>query len=168
MELAIAGDKKAYHQVLQASSRMLRPYLARRINRASEIEDVLQEILLSLHKARHTYDGRRPYKPWLFAIARFRLQDYLRKLYKDHLRYAETIEDNENIVAEDVTKSSFSYESVKGEIDNLPEKQAKILHLMHAEGYTSKEVAGKMNMKESAVKVAAYRAYRILREKLAG
>jgi RNA polymerase sigma-70 factor (ECF subfamily) len=51
-------------------------------------------------------------------------------------------------------------------VQRLPEKQALILQLMHQEGYTAKEVAEKIGMTESAVKVAAHRAYKILRERL--
>ena len=168
MRLALSGDRQSYSQVLAASSRLLRPYLGKRVNNHSEVEDILQEILISIHKARHTYDGKRPYKPWLFAIAKFRLTDHFRKIYSDHLRYAENIEDNENNFTSNVTEIQFSYESIKEEINNLSGKQSQILHLMHSEGHTAKEVAKKMNMKESAVKVAAHRAYKVLREKLVG
>lgn len=166
MRLALEGDKQAYSALLQETSRFLRPFLSKRLNGASEVEDLLQEILLSIHKARHTYDGLRPYKPWVFAIAQFRLLDYLRMHYADHLRHAVELSEIENILPENVTESGFSYESISGEINKLPEKQATILQLMHQEGYTAKEVAEKMGMNESAVKVAAHRAYKILKEKL--
>lgn len=145
---------------------MLRPYLTKRMQNFQDIEDVLQEILISLHKARHTYDGNRPYAPWLYAIANYRLQDYLRKHYADPLRKAGEIEEAENISTGDVTEIGISYESVSMEIQNLSGKQPKILQMIHKEGYTAKEVAQKMGMSESAVKVAAHRAYKILKEKL--
>jgi RNA polymerase sigma-70 factor (ECF subfamily) len=52
------------------------------------------------------------------------------------------------------------------EVQKLPEKQATIIRLMHQEGYTAKEVAAKMGMNESAVKVAAHRVYKMLRKRL--
>ncbi|HEU5047911.1 MAG TPA: sigma-70 family RNA polymerase sigma factor [Rickettsiales bacterium] len=168
MLLALEGDRQAYNAVLQETSRFLRPYLSRRINTSADTEEVLQEILLSIHKSRHTFDGKRPYRPWAFAIARFRLQDYLRKIYADHLRHAGDLEEAEQISAGDVTNSPLTYELIKDEIAGLPGKQPAILHLLHSEGHTSKEVAQKMNMTESAVKVAAHRAYKALRKKLAG
>ena len=72
----------------------------------------------------------------------------------------------EDFLHENVTESAISYESISAEVQKLPEKQAAILRLMHQEGYTAKEVAEKIGMKESAVKVAAHRAYKILRQKL--
>jgi RNA polymerase sigma-70 factor (ECF subfamily) len=166
MQAAATGEKRAYAELLQRSTQLLRPYLSRRLSNKNELEDVLQEILISVHKARHTYDGMRPYTPWLFAIARYRLQDHLRAHYKDHLRYAADLSEAENSLPSDVTESDFTYESIKEEIHRLPEKQAKILHLIHGEGYTAKEVADKIGMTESAVKVSAHRAYKVLREKL--
>jgi len=166
MRRALEGEKTAYAELLRESGRLLRPFLARRLSFESEVDDLLQEILISIHKARHTYDGKRSYQPWMFAIAKFRLQDYLRTHYADHLRHAEDIADLENNLSEDVTEPDISYESISGEILKLPERQATILQLMHKEGYTSKEVAIKLGMTESAVKVAAFRAYKVLRQKL--
>jgi RNA polymerase sigma-70 factor (ECF subfamily) len=164
MKLSLSGDKRAYAVLLQETARLLRPFLARRLNSGSEVDDLLQEILISIHKARHTYDGERPYKPWAYAIAKFRLQDHLRAHYADHLHHAVELSEVENDLQEPVTKSDISYESISGEIEKLPPKQAAILQMMHQEGYTAKEVAEKIGMKESAVKVAAHRAYKILRK----
>ena len=159
-----SGNQQTYAALLHETARMLRPYLAKRLNFDSEVDDLLQEILISIHKARHTYDGQRPYKPWAYAIAKFRLQDYLRAHYADHLHHAVELSEVENDLQEPVTKSDISYESISGEIEKLPPKQAAILQMMHQEGYTAKEVAEKICMKESAVKVAAHRAYKILRK----
>jgi RNA polymerase sigma-70 factor (ECF subfamily) len=166
MRLSLDGDQRAYALLLQETARFLRPFLAQRLNFGSEVDDLLQEILISIHKARHTYDGERPYKPWVYAIARFRLKDHLRAHYADHLRYAVELSEVENDLLEPVTKSGISYESISGEVEKLPPRQAAILQMMHQEGYTAKEVAEKTGMKESAVKVAAHRAYKILRKVL--
>jgi RNA polymerase sigma-70 factor (ECF subfamily) len=166
MRKSLEGDQLAYANLLRETARLLRPFLSKRLSFESEIDDLLQEILISIHKARHTYDGKRPYTPWVYAIAKFRLQDYLRAHYADHLRHSVELSELENILHEDVTESGISYESISGEIQKLPEKQAAILQLIHQEGYTAKEVAAKLGMNESAVKVAAHRAYKVLRKKL--
>ncbi len=160
------GDQRAYAELLRETARLLRPFLSKRLSFDSEVDDLLQEILISIHKARHTYDGQRPYKPWAFAIAKFRLQDHLRMHYADQLRHAIDISEMEDNLHEDVTESPFNYESISGEIQKLPEKQANILRLMHQDGHTAKEVAEILGMTESAVKVAAHRAYKVLRQKL--
>ncbi|HMC12778.1 MAG TPA: sigma-70 family RNA polymerase sigma factor [Gallionellaceae bacterium] len=166
MRQSLEGDKRAYAELLRETVRFLRPFLSKRLSFDSEVEDLLQEILISIHKARHTHDGQRPYKPWVYAIAKFRLQDYLRMHYADQLRHAVDITELENNLHVDVTESAISYESISGEVHKLPEKQATILQLMHQDGYTAKEVAEKLGMTESAVKVSAHRAYKVLRQKL--
>ena len=166
MREALAGDQHAYADLLQETARLLRPYLTKRLINTGETDDLLQEILISIHKARHTYDGNRPYKPWVYAIARFRLQDHLRAHYADQLRHAADLGEMEDFLHEDVTETGFSYESISKEVEKLPEKQAAILRLMHQEGFTAREIAEKIGMSESAVKVAAHRAYKILKAKL--
>ena len=166
MQQALNGNARAYAALLKETARLLRPFLAKRLYASSEVDDVLQEILVSIHKARHTYDGTRPYKPWVYAIAKFRLQDHLRAHYADHLHHAVELSELENSLSGDVTEAGFNYESISGEVRKLPEKQATILRMMHQDGYTAKEVAEKIGMTEPAVKVAAHRAYKILREKL--
>ena len=166
MKQSLNGDQRAYAEILQETSRFLRPFLAKRLSFTNEVEDLLQEILISIHKARHTYDGNRPYRPWVYAIARFRLQDYLRAHYADQLHHADDLSEMEEYLHAPVTESAISYEYISGEVEKLPAKQAIILRLMHQEGYTAKEVAEKIGMNESAVKVAAHRAYKILRRKL--
>ncbi|MEO6976532.1 MAG: sigma-70 family RNA polymerase sigma factor [Gallionella sp.] len=166
MRLSLNGDQHAYAEILRETSRFLRPFLTKRLSFTNEVDDLLQEILLSIHKARHTYDGNRPYKPWVYAIAKFRLQDHLRAHYANQLHHADDLSELEDYLHENVTESAISYESISGEVGKLPQKQATILQLMHQEGYTAKEVAEKLGMNESAVKVAAHRAYKILRQKL--
>lgn len=102
MKQALDGDKRAYAEILQETSRFLRPFLAKRLSFTNEVDELLQEILLSIHKARHTYDGNRPYKPWVYAIAKFRLQDYLRAHYSDHLHHADELSEMENYLHETV------------------------------------------------------------------
>lgn len=166
MKQSLNGDQRAYAELLRETSRFLRPFLAKRLSFTNEVDDLLQEILISIHKARHTYDGERPYKPWVYAIAKFRLQDYLRAHYADQLHHAVDYDELEESLQEPVTETDFSYESISGEVENLPEKQATILRLMHQDGYTAREVAEKLGMNESAVKVAAHRAYKVLRSRL--
>ncbi len=166
MQRAQSGDNKAYAALLRETASLLRPYLRKWIGTAGDTEDLLQEVLISVHKARHTYDGTRPYKPWLFGITRFRVAEYWRRLYADRLRHTVDLEEIENKVAAPVTNSEVTHEYLVEGLKALPPKQAEIVRLMHIDGYTAREVAGKMAMKENAVKVAAHRAYKILRKKL--
>lgn len=159
-----AGDAGRYNQFLQQATGIFRRVLAKRLP-PDDIEDVVQNILISVHKARHTYDGDRPLMPWLLSIAAFRVNDHLRRAYARAGREVDIGPVIENLAA-DVTFDAFEGESVEELLADVPERQKNILTLMYVEGYTAKETGQKLNMKESAVKVAAFRALRKIRERL--
>lgn len=158
----LAGDAASYNQFLREIAPLLRKSIGRKIP-LSDVEDVLQEVLISLHKARHTYDGQRPLIPWLFAIVGFRINDHLRKLYAGARQ--ETDIDTLSETLADVTEPADSHESLDEWLECIPEREKRILTLMHVEGYTARETGGQLGMNESAVKVAAHRAMKKIREK---
>ncbi|MGE3623940.1 MAG: sigma-70 family RNA polymerase sigma factor [Bdellovibrionales bacterium] len=166
MRLAQQGDRRAYAALFQAITPLLRSFVSNRIRDYSEAEDVVQEILLSIHRASHTYDTDRPFKAWMFAIARYRLNDYLRRIYKHAGQSNISLEDLDNEIAgPDVTEQRDQNEYLDQTLGSLPEKQRKIVVMMKVEGYTAEETALAMNMSVSAVKVAAHRAYKILAQR---
>jgi RNA polymerase sigma-70 factor (ECF subfamily) len=60
------GDQAAYESFLREASVVLRAFLAKRMRSASDrVEDVLQETLLTVHRARHSFLAGRPIGPWL-------------------------------------------------------------------------------------------------------
>jgi RNA polymerase sigma-70 factor, ECF subfamily len=161
----LGGNAIAYANFLNKITPILRRVVARRIIH-SDSDDVVQEILISIHKARHTYDGLRPIMPWIISIARFRVTDHLRKHYSTMRHQAVDIEDLKEILA-DVTEGDVSYESIDELLHDVSEQNKKILTMMHIEGFTAKEIGKQLNMNESAVKVAAHRAVKKIRESYA-
>ncbi|MFO0388358.1 MAG: sigma-70 family RNA polymerase sigma factor [Alphaproteobacteria bacterium] len=160
----LAGDGVAYADFLSQLSPILRRVIGRKIP-MSDVEDVLQEVLISIHKARHTYDGNRPLMPWVISIANFRMTDHLRKSYSQMRHQSVDIADYENVL-EAVTETVNENESINEMLDGVGQRERKILSLMHLEGYTASEVGSQLGMKESAVKVAAHRAIKKIRERL--
>lgn len=161
LRMAQAGDQAAYARFLQAITPIITRMVKNRVGDGDR-DDVVQEILVSVHKARHTHDGMRPVMPWLASIARFRMTDHMRKHYaaRDHLM--SDISEMENTLA-DVTESHRQNESIADLLHQVPEREKQILTLMHVEGYTAKQVGEKLSMGESAVKVAAHRAIKKIR-----
>jgi RNA polymerase sigma-70 factor, ECF subfamily len=159
----LASDQQSYARFLSQITPLLKRMAAMKCA-ASEVDDVVQEILLSIHKARHTYDGQRPIKPWLISIARFRIADHLRNHYVQRRDRTVDIDELEEALA-DVTQTGVDNESIDELLEGVPENQQRILKLMHLEGYTAREVGAQMNMNESAVKVAAHRALKRIRNK---
>ncbi len=159
----LAGDAAAYAAFLHQITPILRRVISRKIP-MGDVEDVLQEVLISLHKARHTYDGARPLMPWVMAIASFRVSDHLRKAYSEMRHKRVDIADYENVL-EAVTETPGETESIDKLLDGVGQREQKILSLMHVEGYTARQVGTALGRKESAVKVAAHRAIRKLQER---
>lgn len=167
MRKAQAGDKGAYAKLLREITGIVRAFLYNRLSDKTYLEDVTQEILLSIHKARHTYEASRPFLPWMFAIANYRLQDHFRTVYREREQeFADFEAVKETLVAPehghehaDILRKSLSL---------LPPKQRMVIEMMHVEGYTAQEVAGRTGMSLSAVKVSAHRAYKLLAKRFRG
>jgi RNA polymerase sigma factor (sigma-70 family) len=156
MALAQEGDKAAYRAVLEESQRWLRRYYARRIA-PSQIDDLVQETLMSLHKKRATFDPERPFLPWLAAIARFRWVDALRKVY----RADETGLDQDVAVAshENATTARVSLDRL---LAHLPAGQAQAIRLVKIEGLSIAEAAVRCGQSEPLVKVNIHRGLKKL------
>ena len=167
MEAAQDGDSGSYNILLKEISVPLRKYLRNRIDITSSIEDVLQEILFSIHKARHSFDPNKLFSPWMYAIARYRLIDY----FRHHSRIIEKEVKDEQIL-ENIASPGDDYEeynaggSLNKALAELPDKQRKIIELLKLNGLTVKEAALEIGMSEGALKVAAHRAYKFLRKKI--
>ncbi len=159
------GNKKSYAHFLAEVTSLVRPYIRKKLSSPEDQEDVIQDTLMSIHRSQLTYDLNRPIKPWIMAIATYRINDHLRKHYKkrenevvDFDSIAEFLEDN-------VTNPQTDNE-LTNIVNTLPEKQRKIVYMLKVEGYSIKEIAKAMSMSESAVKVAAHRSYKKLKEKI--
>jgi len=79
MQAAQAGDRRAYAALLGDCVPVIRQVARRQGVAADRIDDVVQEALLTIHRARHTYDPLRSFTAWLTAIAARRAIDALRR-----------------------------------------------------------------------------------------
>lgn len=170
MEKAQAGDTRAYYDLLQELSRITKRVLSGRVNNDTDIEDISQEILISVDKAKSSYDPKRSFMPWFMAILNYRLNDYFRKIYRnsDHqeVNYDEISEFIADETQIDVTNLGIRGEFLEEALLELPEKQREIIRMMYVEGFTVKEVAEKLDMSVSAVKVTAHRVYKKLKSEI--
>lgn len=166
MRDGLAGDRQAYAQLLQALTSLLRSRLSRRLNAPDTVDDLVQEVLIAVHKARHTWDASRPLLPWVMAIARYKWADWLRRHYAQGRQATVELESVLELAAPDVTFMEGFSESMKKELQHLNAKQQEILSLLHVEGFTAREAGARIGMSETAVKVAAHRAYKLLRKRM--
>jgi RNA polymerase sigma-70 factor (ECF subfamily) len=159
MTAAQDGDKAATNVLLSEAGLWLERYFRRRIA-ADAIDDLVQDVLIAFYNKRATWDPKRPFLPWLAAIARYRWVDHLRKHYKheaQELFEDDAVEDSE----EEVVTARVSLDRL---FAHLPEKQSKVIELVKIGGLSIREAAKKTGQSESLVKVNIHRGLK----KLAG
>ena len=161
------GDKRAYNQLLSELVPYIRMQISGSLANPDWVDDIIQEILISVHKSLGSYSADRPFKPWVNAIIQFRKTDFLRKHYKNK-NVKEASQQNADTFANNVTQNEYAGElkDIEQAMEKLPEKQQKIFRLMKIEGYSAAEVAKEMDMTVSAVKVSAHRTAGKLKDML--
>ncbi len=165
--LAQQGDKRAYHRLLSEIAPFIRTCISGKLANPDWVDEIVQDVLISVHKSLRSYAADRPFKPWLNAIIQFRKTDFLRKHYRGRKVREAGMQDAETFDSY-VTFSAHSGElkDIEAALGQLPEKQRQIFTLLKVEGFSIKEVAEKMDMTESAVKVSAHRTGLKLRDML--
>ena len=76
---AQAGDAEAYRRFLAMILPFVRSMARRHCWSEDQADDVVQDVLLTIHRVRHTYEPGRPVKPWLAAITSRRAIDATRR-----------------------------------------------------------------------------------------
>jgi RNA polymerase sigma-70 factor (ECF subfamily) len=170
MALAQSGDGAAYRTLLVELLPMLRSMVRARVYDHALAEDVVQNVLLNLHRARHTYRPERPFRPWLSAITRNAIIDSYRETGRRREREVE-VELIEEFAAPErgvpIEQQALSPE-LAGALERLPDKQREAVQLIQVEGLSVAEAAARAGVSNGALKVRAHRGYRALRKALSG
>lgn len=170
MASAQRGDQPAYDELLHLLVRHARRFVGRRVGAADWGEDVVQDVLLTVHRARHSYDPARPFGPWFYTIAHSRLIDALR--IRRRLTGREVVDEDivaNAIVDEEPWRPHNSVgETLAQAVARLPRVQREVVSLLKYEDLSVREVAGRLGMSEAAVKTTAHRGYKVLRRMVGG
>jgi RNA polymerase sigma-70 factor (ECF subfamily) len=158
MRAANAGDGVAYERLLRAVAAAMRPLVRRGLRRAgratAETEDVVQEILLGLHLKRHTWDASQPIAPWIYAIARYKLIDALRRRGGyGHI----SIDGLADRLPAAPPAASVPSRDVERALEHLPAGQRLVLRAVAVDGASIAEAAARLQMTPGAVRVALHR-----------
>jgi RNA polymerase sigma-70 factor (ECF subfamily) len=168
--LAQGGDREAYTALLQGLLPYLRRLAARRLARSQDVEDTVQDIFLSIHAIRHTYDPDRPLQPWVNIIAERRIADRLRRLYRLRARETALPENADETFAADDTNMtsevSLDMRAVHRAIEQLPPGQRQAIALVKMQGLSMREAAAQTGQTEGAMKLSVHRAVKALRRAL--
>ena len=135
------------------------------MNLPEEVEDLVQELLLAVHNQRHTYDPRQPITAWVYAIARYKLVDLLRRRSrKESLN--DPLDEEDDLLATSDGEAAEARRDLAKLLADLPERQrAPIIH-MKIEGLSVAETARLTGMSQSAVKVGVHRGLKALAAKI--
>lgn len=164
MAAAQAGDRAAYERLLAELLPVVRRIVAGRWRRPDGGEDVVQDILLALHAARHTYDPARPFLPWLVAIARHRLADAARRHGRHRGREVDIDRIPETFLAMPAnTFDEGDARMVRRAVAGLPAGQRRAVELVKLGEMSLAEASAATGMSVGALKVAVHRAVKSLR-----
>ena len=170
MVAAQAGDAAAYEKLLLELLPHLRGFVRRRIGDSEALEDVVQNVFVSLHRARHTYRPERPFGPWLHAVARNAVVDHARARTRRRDREVSLASEGVPEPAADPVEPGTGRElspELARALAALPDGQREAVELLQLRGLSVAEAALRVGVSRSALKVRAHRGYRALRARLA-
>ncbi len=169
MRAAQGGDGEAFEALLGAILPRVRAHVFGRLGGRDHAEDVVQNVLLSIHRSRHTYQPDRRFKPWLNAVMRNAVIDSLRA--RRHEWRHQDFDDFE-IAAEESPFPTGDGGALSPELEaalaRLPDAQREAVELLHLQELSVKEAAARIGISVSAFKVRAHRGRARLREILEG
>lgn len=172
MAAAQSGDRLAYEGLLRDSAPIIRRVARRSGASGDRIEDVVQDVLITVHRVRHTFDPSRSYTAWLTAIAQRRTIDLLRRTGRQNARevnaplayegYADPQHET------DTAEAASEAERLRAAIATLPAGQREAVTALALKEQSLSEAAEMTGKTKTALKVNLHRAIRALRSRLAG
>ena len=171
MRSAQGGDADAYGELMQEIARRVRQIVRHRrafLDRA-DVEDLVQEVLLSVHAVRATYDPGRPFIPWLLAITRNRLADAARHYARRGVHEVAVDDLDVTFFSDQTNTVAETYgdpDALRAAIADLPAGQRSAIEMLKLREMSLKEAAALSGTTVGALKVATHRALDGLRRRL--
>jgi len=147
-------------------------YLRKATRDGAAAEDLMQQTLLHMHRARGSFIPGARVMAWAFAIARRQLTDRIRRHRLERRLFSDVELDDEWMASDPGTASAGADEiaevqrlqrQLQERLDALPDAQRAAYKLLHEEGLTLKGAAAELGTSVSVVKARARRAYQALR-----
>ena len=162
------GDRQAYRALLEDITPYLRTLAKRCFKQPNDIEDVVQDILLTVHMVRHAYDPSRSFGPWLLAIANRRIVDRVRREARQRAREIKLAREHETFDdhAANLDETRYDEAALNETIERLPPEQRQAIRMLKLNEMSLKEAAAASGRSISALKVATHRAVKSLRKML--
>ena len=165
---ALGGDAAAYREFLCELGGHLRGFLRRRLaQRPEEAEDLLQEVLLAVHNARHSYRADQPLTAWVQAIARYKLADHFRR-HGRHEALNQVFDEETTLLEEHDDEPAQAKRDLAKLLALLPERQRLPIEHVKLQGLTVEESAQLTGLSASAVKIGVHRGLKALARLIRG
>lgn len=163
MALHAAGDQAAFRQLYAVVSDRLFHYLQRRTRDATRAEDLMQQTLMHMHRARGSYDSSRGVFPWMYAIAHNLVVDAARRGGRELLgNDGDGDGASEPVCAEGAADEQLIGAQLEQQIavvlHRLPERQRAAFELVRQEGLAYAEAAEALGVTVSAITALLHRA----------
>jgi RNA polymerase sigma-70 factor (ECF subfamily) len=171
MAAAQEGDRRAYERLLRECVPFLRGVVRRRLRGEADIEDAVQDTLLTIHQIRATYDPTRLIRPWLAAIAERRALDRGRAIGRRGARETELDDVLSETLPGSLTnegEARLAAREIRAAVAELPAGQRQAIELLKLQELSLAEAAAQTGSSVTALKVATHRAIGALRRKLGG
>jgi RNA polymerase sigma factor (sigma-70 family) len=171
MRAAQTGDRISYEELLGAIAPLVRRVIRRQqpFLSAEAVEDVVQDVLMSVHVVRASYDPGRPFTPWLLAITRNRLVDHARRSARV-AAHEMVVDDLDVTFSSDAANPSMEAdhdpEELRQAMASLPAGQRQAIELLKLQGLSLKEAAVASGTSVGALKVASHRGMTALKRLL--
>ena len=157
------GDPAAAAALVDLLSTQLYFFFSSQMGNRAEADDMLQEVWLRIHRARHTYRPGEPLLSWVYAIARRVRIDNYRRRRRITGREVATGVLPEVRAGESPSRSLPSFAEL---VAPLPESQREVLTMLKVNGLSIEEVARATSSTVGSVKQKVHRAYDRLRAML--
>jgi RNA polymerase sigma-70 factor (ECF subfamily) len=160
---ANAGDAEIYARLLTDVAGVMEQYLRRRFGDSDFVEDCVQECLLSIHRARATYDPSRQFRSWMFTIVRHKAIDMLRR--RGTRQRHETPEARSEEAAAPATEPVAALQAAQA-LAAIRSEYRDALVMTKLQGHSLAEVARLTGVSVTAVKSRVHRGIQEVRRLL--
>ncbi len=171
MAAAQAGDSAAYQMLLRDCIPVIESVVRRRGVPPDRLDDAVQDVLLTIHRARQTYDPGRSFTAWMSVIAERRAIDLMRRTQRRQSREVhaplefESHADETADPARGVAHADASG-SVARALEGLPARQREAVQHLVLEERSLADAAVLTRRSKGSLKVNLHRALKALRGKM--
>jgi RNA polymerase sigma factor (sigma-70 family) len=164
MKLTQAGDKEAYEKLLVGMSPLIHNFVRKRVFDQAHVDDVFQDVLLSFHRAKHSYRTDLPFPPWFFAVIRNAVWAALERNHKITQREV-PLDDLFETAALEKVEDGID-DRLHAALEAIPEMNRQAVELLKLKGMSVETAAKSLGISSAALRVRAHRGYALLKKML--